>query len=151
MALARLVVCEKSGRWAVALRRELASRPLRVYESRSLADCRRELEVSPASVVALEVSTANAAALGEWIERASREFPQARFVVIGARDAVEWEWWMREAGAIAAEFSPRRLGPIVRLARRHLAAAPEEVLTFGEAVRRRMPWRSADRAGNEHD
>jgi hypothetical protein len=140
MALARFVVCEKSGRWAVALRRELAGRSVRVYESRSLPECRRELEESPASLVALEVSAANTVLLSDWIDRASREFPGARFVVVGDRDAEAWEWRLREAGAIAAAFSPRRLAPIVRLVRRHLAAVPSEELSFEDAVQRRMPW-----------
>jgi hypothetical protein len=145
MAMARLVVCEKTSRWAVALRRELASQSVRVYESRSLTDCRRELEQSPASVIALEITPGNAASAGEWIERVSREFPKARFLVLGASEVRLWEWWMREAGAIAAAFSPRELAPIVKMARRHLAAAPEEELSFREQVRRRMPWPAADR------
>jgi hypothetical protein len=146
MALARFIVCEKSGRWAVALRRALAPHGVRVYQTRSLAECRRELELSPASVAALELTGANAAQLGEWIERVSREFPGARLVVLGSEDARPWEAWMREAGAIAAAFSSRRLGPIARQTRRHLAAAPQEELSFRDEVRRRLPWRAAVRA-----
>jgi hypothetical protein len=149
MALARIVVCEKTGRWAVALRRELAAPPVRVYETRSLAECRSELEQSPASFMALEVSDANAVQLGEWIERANREFPLARFVVLGSREARPWEWQMREAGAIAAAFSSRQLGPIARLARRRLASVPEEELSFRDQVERRLPWANVGRGASE--
>ena len=48
-------MCERTGRWAVALRRELAATGVRVWETRTLAGCREELEQSPASFVTLEV------------------------------------------------------------------------------------------------
>jgi hypothetical protein len=143
MALARLIVCEKTGRWAVALRRELAPHGVRAYETRSLAECRRELEQHPASLVALELTGGNAAQLGEWIERISREFPGARLVVLGSGEARVFETWVREAGAVGAAFSSRRLGAIARLARRHLAMAPQEELGFRGQVQRRLPWRTA--------
>ena len=46
---AKLIVCERTGRWAVALRRELAEAGVRVWETRTLADCRDELVENPAS------------------------------------------------------------------------------------------------------
>ena len=52
---ARLIVCERTGRWAVALRRELADAGVRVWETRTLADCWNELAESPASFVVLEL------------------------------------------------------------------------------------------------
>jgi hypothetical protein len=51
----RLVVCERSGRWAMALRRELAGAGLRVWETRNMADCGALLGESPASFVVLEL------------------------------------------------------------------------------------------------
>ena len=52
---ARLLVCERTGCWAVALRRELAEAGVRVWETRTLADCFEELAESPASFVVLEL------------------------------------------------------------------------------------------------
>lgn len=142
MPPARFLVYEKTGRWAVALRRELAPRGVRVYETRSLADCRGELEISPASFVAAELTLAGTEKLIAWIERAGRELPETRIAVLADYEAAGWEWPAREAGAIGFTTSPRRLGPIVRMARRRLASAPEEELSFREQVQRRMPWRA---------
>ncbi len=52
---ARLIVCERTGRWAVALRRELAGSGVRVWETRTLADCRGELSKSAASFAVVEL------------------------------------------------------------------------------------------------
>ena len=73
-AAARLIVCEHSGRWAVALRRELAEAGVRVWETRTLADCRKELAASPASFVVLELSGEPSAVL-RFMARQPREFP----------------------------------------------------------------------------
>ena len=147
MPPARFLVCEKTGRWAVALRRESAGRQVRVYETRSLADCRRELESSPASFVAAELTVAGAEKLIAWIDGVSRELPQVRVAVLADREAASWDWPSREAGAIGFTCSPRRLAPILRMARRHLAAAPEAELTFREQVEQRMPWQRYRQAG----
>ena len=45
---ARLIVCERTGRWAVALRAELAGAGVRVWETRLLDDCWNEMAKSPA-------------------------------------------------------------------------------------------------------
>ncbi len=141
MATTRLLVCEQTGRWAVALRRTLAARPVRIYEIRSLADCRREIAINPASFALVEATPANVAKVVEWIEQIGREFPETRMAVVGSREAQPYEWAMREAGAIATVFSPRRLGPLVRMAWRHLAHAPEEETGFREQVAKRLPWK----------
>jgi hypothetical protein len=143
MATARLLVCEKTGRWAAALRREVAGSALRVVESRSLAECRREVERSPASFVLVELTGANVVKIVEWIESVLREFPELRIAVLGHREAREHEAQVREAGAIYVAFSPRRLGPVVRMARRRLALAPQEELTFREKLWKRLPWKAA--------
>jgi hypothetical protein len=142
MATARFLVCEKTGRWAAALRRELAGAEMRVLERRSLAECRRELERSPASFVAVELTSANVAKVAEWIESVCREFPQARIAVLGRREVREYEGAVREAGAIHVTFSPRRVGAVVRLARRRLASAPPEELNFRDRLWKRLPWKA---------
>lgn len=142
MSLARFLVCEKTGRWAVALRRERTGSLLRVYETRGFVECRRELERSPASFVAMELTVGNAARLADWIERVSRELPESRIAVLGQRDAALYEGLVREAGAICVTFSPRQLGAVVRMAEQCLAAAPEVEQTFREQVRKRLPWKA---------
>lgn len=142
MATSRFLICEKTGQWAVALRRELASRPLRLHETRSFAECRVEVERSPFSFVAVELTADNVVRLVEWVARVTREFPEVRIVAVGRSDLKEHQWAVREAGAVHFADSPRRLAPVVRLARRRLASAPEEELTLREQVRRRLPWRA---------
>ena len=84
-AAARLIVCEPTGRWAVALRRELADAGVRVWETRTLAGCREELEQSPASFVVLQM-TDNLAGLLRFMARLSREFPATRLAAAARKE-----------------------------------------------------------------
>ena len=84
MPPARLIVCERTGRWAVALRRELADAGVRVWETRTLADCWSELAESPASFVVLELR-GDVAGLLALLARQPREFPLARVAVVADR------------------------------------------------------------------
>lgn len=142
MPPARLIVCEKSGRWAVALRRELGAKP-RVYETRSLPECWEELAASPASWLLLEVTAANLEGLMVRLESLGRDFPAARAVVCGDRPLASREWLLREAGATHAVFSPRELAPVARLAVRHLAGVSLPPQSLRERVWERLPWSSA--------
>ncbi|MHC4180462.1 MAG: hypothetical protein ACYSWU_23415, partial [Planctomycetota bacterium] len=74
-AAARLIVCERSGRWAVGLRRELAAGEVRVYETRNLADCWEMLAEAPASFVIVELSAGGVAALLRQMASLEREYP----------------------------------------------------------------------------
>jgi transcriptional regulator with GAF, ATPase, and Fis domain len=76
---ARLIVCERTGRWAVALRRELAEAGVRVWETRTLADCWTELAESPASFLVLELG-ADVADLPERLHLASQAAAHPRRV-----------------------------------------------------------------------
>lgn len=139
MPYARLIVCEKTGRWAVALRRALGGRP-RVYETRSLAECWDELAASPASWLALEASEANLDKLWGRLATLGHRFPLACAMVCGQRAIAPYEWLLREAGAVHAVFSPRELGGAARLAVRHLAQAPEPTQSPRERIWSRLPW-----------
>lgn len=153
MPLARLIVCEKTGRWAVGLRREFAhvapacragvvpaTLPPRVYETRSLADCFVELAASPASLLVLEATETNLENLARRVLEIGRRFPLAAAIVCGERAMSPYEWLLREAGAVHTIFSPRELTPAARLAMRHLANAPEPALSLRERVWNRLPW-----------
>lgn len=139
MPPARLICCEKTGRWAVAFRRELGGKH-RVYETRSLADCLTELAASPASWVVLEATEVNVDSLAMRLTELRRRFPLARAMVCGERAVSPHEWLLREAGAVHAVFSPRDLAPSARMAVRHLAAAPEPAGTLRERIWARLPW-----------
>ena len=141
MQLARVIVCEKTGQWAVALRRLLSPAGHRVYETRSWAECWDELARSPASLLALELTPHNGEALLKRLVELAQRFPQARAIVVGERGLERYEWALREAGATHAVFASQRLAAAAaRLIERHLALAPQPRLTLRETIGRRLPW-----------
>lgn len=144
METARIIVCEKTGCWAVALRRELSVRR-RVFETRSLDECRQELAAHPASFVLLELRKTNVAAMLEMLDWLSRQ-THVRAAVAGDRGLEPWAALVREAGAIDATFSPRAMRAVARLVERHLTdvepliarqAAQQSPL---DQIRSRLPW-----------
>jgi hypothetical protein len=139
-AVARLVVCERTGRWAVVLRRELAEAGVRVWETRSLADCWQELAAAPGSFLVVELRPDNAEGLLGRMVWLPREFPLARVAVVAARGLAGHEWLMREAGAVHMTCSPRRLGPLAEIALRHLAGIPAPQQTMVARIWSSLPW-----------
>jgi hypothetical protein len=140
MAAARLIVCEKSSRWAVAFRRALGRRHRVVAESRSLADCRRQLAEHSGSVAALETTTTNLEAVLKQLPAWSREFPSARFLVLADRELVAAEPLLREAGALEVLLSTSDVARAAKPALRRLALAAPERLSWREAIESRLPW-----------
>ncbi len=136
---ARLVVCERSGCWAIALRRELADAGVRVWETRTLADCFEELAESPASFAVVELAGDAAGLLG-YLARQAREFPRARLAVVADRRFTGYEGLMREAGAVCFLCSRRRIGRLAQLACRHLAQVPPPQQNLTERIWASLPW-----------
>jgi len=136
---ARLIVCERSGRWAVTLRRELAEAGVRVWETRTLADCWEELAASPASLLVVELG-GDVAGLLRCLARLPRQFPRARLAVVADRSLASYEGLMREAGAVHFLSSPRRIGPLAQLACRHLAQVPPLQQNLTERIWAGLPW-----------
>ena len=138
---ARLIVCERTGRWAVALRRELDGMGVRAYETRSLAECFDELAQSPAGLAVVELTAAGVTALLRRLAQWQRDFPLARMAVVADRSLAGCEWLLREAGAVHFTCSPRQLGPLARLVRRHLAKAPSAPpASLSEQIWASLPW-----------
>ena len=102
----RWVVCERSGAWAIALRREAAPFDLRLCETRSLADAWAVLEQSPASFLVAELTAANVDSLVDRIAGLERRFPHARAAVVAERSLADCESLVREAGAVWFAASP---------------------------------------------
>lgn len=143
-AAARLIVCERSGSWAVALRREMAATAIRVDETRSVAECWELLARAPASLVIVELTAAGATALLRRMAHFQRDFPLARLAVVADRSLADYQWLIREAGAVHFTCSPRQLGPMARLARRHLAQAPGPQRSLSEQIWATLPWGRED-------
>jgi hypothetical protein len=138
---ARLVVCERTGRWAVALRRELADAGLRVWETRSLMDCGSILSESPASFVVLELRDNKVGETLDFISKWQVEFPLFRFSVVAERTLAPYRWLMQEAGATTFLCSIRRSSSIAQIACLHLAHVPPPVpLSLSERIWANLPW-----------
>jgi hypothetical protein len=147
MPSARLILCEKTTRWAVALRRSLGKRQGTLAETRGMAQCSRELAASPASLVVVETTADNLAAVVAALPELGRRFPLARFVAVG--EAVDFaEGLLREAGVVSALATPRQARQLARLALRHVAHAPAADLPLAEAIWDRLPWPAAADAVN---
>lgn len=137
---ARLIVCERSGPWAVALRAELAGASVRLAETRSLADAWQAMAATPAAFLIVEATAANLDSLLRRMAWFSRDFPLARVAVVAARRLAKFEWLMREAGAVHFVCSPRRLAPLAELVIRHMAGVPMPRQTLGERIWASLPW-----------
>lgn len=138
--LARLIVCEREGSWAVGLRRDLPGPGVRIDEARSLPECWAMLARWPASLLVVELTRRNAHALIERMAWLGREYPRARIAVVAERSLGPWEGLVRQAGAVHFTVSPRRLGPLARLAVRHLEAAPRREQSLAGRIWDRLPW-----------
>jgi hypothetical protein len=140
MPLARCILCERSEKWVVALRRPLQMVGHRVFETRSLDECWNEVVAHPASLVGMEATRTNLEVLVPWMTRFARAFPSARVVVLGSRGLEASQWLLREVGAVHVVFSPRDWPPLVRIVQRHLGAAAGQGDSDRQRVWRRLPW-----------
>jgi len=136
----RLIVCERSGQWAAALRRELADAGLQVWETPLVADAWQALAAAPAAFLVVELSPPIAEALLGRMAWLARDFPRARVAVVAPRHLAACEWLCREAGAVHFTSSPRRLAALARMIVRHLADVPPPQQTLVERIWATLPW-----------
>lgn len=141
MTHAQVILCEKSGRWAAALRRALGKQLVPMAETRSIAQCGAALRSAPASLVALEVTSANLDAALGLIVHARREDSAARIVVLLDAGAESAESLLREAGGMDVLLTPRDASRLAGLAVRHLALAPRQELGLRQQIAERLPWK----------
>ncbi len=121
MVSARFILCERTGKWAVAFRRQVRDKRLRIYETRSLDQCWDELSQAPWSIVGVEVTVANMSQVAIWLEQLRHERPRARAVLLGQRGLEPAEWLLRQAAAAHVVYSPRDLQPVLDMVDRHLS------------------------------
>jgi len=137
----RVIVCERRGHWAVVLRRELKGADIPLRETRSLPECWDALAGHPTSFLVVELTPANAASLLERTARLERDYPFARIAVAAQRSLADWEWLVREAGAVHFTTSPRALQPLAAMIRRHLGRVRAPALPLAERLWRTLPWK----------
>lgn len=141
---ARFIVCERTGQWAVALRRELPRPDVYLHQTRSVSECWELLGRYPASFLVVELTRANADALLDRMAWLERDFPLARVAVVAQRSLGIYEQLIRQAGAVHFTSSLRDLRPLACLACRHLDQAPRPQRSVTEQIWDSLPWRPAD-------
>ena len=80
-----LILLERTPRWAAAFRREMRKAAKRrqtipIHEVRSPAQCQRELEAAPHSIVALEILPQNLVSTTKALSDWSGRYANARFI-----------------------------------------------------------------------
>ena len=155
----RLIVCEQTGRWTVALRRELAilsilPKWLPLDETRSVVTCWERLKESPASFLVVEPTRNNCRQLMDRMGDMKWRFPLARIAVVASPAANDKAWFLRserlfrDSGAIffAATLradSPQGVTELAGVVFRHFQQSPAAELSLSEAIWQRLPWPDA--------
>ena len=121
MSQIALIVMERSGEWAAALRQRLERSQVRLFETRTLDECWRRLVEQPTPLAAIELTADNVRPLMAMLLRLQDELPEVRAIVMAKRQLAEYESLIREAGAIHFLVSPRSLGDVAELVRRRQA------------------------------
>jgi hypothetical protein len=142
MPACRFILCEKSSRWAAAFRAARGQSQSQILETRSLSGCEEALAASPASCVAIEITTANLEAALDFIQQTSAHYPNAAVIALLSSGTPTTAPLLREVGAIDVATSVLAAPRLARLAQRHSNLAPSEWLTARQFVAERLPWPS---------
>ena len=145
-----LVVCERSSRWASALRMSFAvsGRPCRLREIRHLVELEAELAKRRACLVAIEVDRTNFASALAQLTVIRKKLPGVRTIALLDRSLVSEFAAVRdavvEAGAAAVAASPRGLDAILALSERHVAAerTKDDSLPLVARIWATLPWQA---------
>jgi hypothetical protein len=162
------IICEQSSSWAAAFRTALESDihsdgcRHRLREVRSLAELSESLAARPASLAAVEVRHANLNDVLPWLA-ATCNAGQTQCVAVLDRSLHSDVWKvtalesstlhdvsdaLREAGALDVIVSPRHLGSLAELGRRHAVkvAVRSTVETAAPSITARawasLPWQA---------
>lgn len=148
MTRAGLIVCEKTSRWAIALRTALAGdlrsagksgSRVAIVETRALSQAEAAWREAPHSVLAVEATAANLAAVIDLFGRVSREPHTACIALVDGQVAAA-EPVLREAGAALVLLSTHAAPVAVRLIVRHVDQAPVLETDLRTAIAARLPW-----------
>jgi len=161
MSRCEWIVCERTDRWAAALRVTIAGQAdwpactPRLYEVRSLEELGARLELRPDCLVLINVDEANLSRVLPWLAAARGNYSGVRFVALIDHDfdscGQDVADAILEAGAADFATSPRHLPQILPLARRHAAAiaarqsAAASDDSFVASVWFSLPWQADER------
>ena len=151
MKPAAFVICETAPRWSgyfrqvLPLRKKLRQSRIHLREVRSLVQAAGLLKELPQSLLAVEVSAENVVAVHCQLLTWRSTFPLARFFVLAGQDLaanllLDWEPFLREAGAVAVGTSPLAVRLLGKLAVRHLAGVKSQEIPWQDEMWERLPW-----------
>ena len=163
------IVCERSNRWAAALRlvldgqNRVDGRRRRLREVRTLADLAASLTEGQMCLACIEVRPASLGDVLAWLAKAEQEFGETRFVALLDYSLQPDPWAavesrlnklgdlsdaLVEASAALVVTSPRRLDPCIELGRRpakHLQprrTSDDAEMTLTSRVWASLPWQA---------
>jgi DNA-binding NtrC family response regulator len=158
-----LVVCERSGRWALPLRLaadraatgiraqpttatatpDSASLPgweFRVVETRSPEECCLALASLRRAIVAVELDRAHCDQALALVHTIRERFPATIIVAVAGPESADYQWLARELGAAQFVASPSHVDDFVILARRHWESWATPELGTAEQIWATLPW-----------
>jgi hypothetical protein len=163
------IICERSNRWAAALRlvldgqNRVDGRRCQLREVRTLADLAASLSEGQMCLACIEVRPASLGDVLAWLAKAEQEFGETRFVALLDYSLQPDPWAaaesrlnklddvsdaLVEAGAALVVTSPRRLGPLVELGRRSAnpsqsrQTSDDAEITLTSRVWASLPWQA---------
>ncbi len=136
----RLIVLERDGEWASALRRELDDAAVRIVETRSWDETWETLAQSPMSLIAAELSASNPQRMLAALARAERRHPQAAVIVLADRRMAAYRDLFLEAGALHFITSPRRLHEVRGILKRRASLFDTAAHDRLDEIRDNLPW-----------
>ena len=142
-------MCEKTGKWATALRSLLPLARISICETRTLEECAVRLRESPASLVVVELTSENWLGVCRWLSLQTGQFAHMRAMAVATPDAGDTDAVLRSAGAHHVVDSIARLGKLTRWMVRHLQQAPPSKSSVRQWTWARMPWPPRGRARQE--
>jgi hypothetical protein len=150
MSRAEWIVCERTNRWAAALRLALTQDDPapRLCELRHLSELDSEVAARPAAIVAIEVHRGNFAAVLQWLSRSHVRRRLTRCAALLDRslasDSESVVGPLLEAGAVAIAPSPRRLDDVLALERfqTQIAGISGSRESLLDQLRASLPWQA---------
>jgi hypothetical protein len=97
---------------------------------------------SPASILVAQLTPSVSAELSDLVIRFRREFPAVRTLAVADRTTEPLRWQLLETGIVWLCTSPRELGPILDIIRRHFEQVPRPPRFPEQRIWDELPWRA---------
>jgi hypothetical protein len=147
-----VIICERTGEWAIAWRRVWSRRasgsgPIRLIETRSASHCRDALADVPEAFTIVELAPSACDAALDLLRDILFRFPRAPCAVVADDRLRGYEWLARELGALDFITTPLTLDRLCLPAARHLARwrPPREYGRHEDLAQRlwdELPWKA---------